>query len=286
MVCFSHSIFCWGGGDRVGVDCRDDRGGDSRTWRVCLRAHVFRVRFGRILGRCIPFAGRYFMTSELDQLAAQVRDGKDALAMQALAPLSGTYLPWSGYAMRPSGVVKILNEIVIHQRSTIVECGAGLTTVYIANLLRQRGTGHLYTIEHDAEWLAVVRGLLAQAGLESYVTLIHAPLVGCALSLDGADWYDDRAIAAGMGDRSIDLLVVDGPPAYDEPRQYARYPAAMYFQSRFAADFAIVLDDIDRAGEQRILAEWQRLMPGLVVQQWLSDGGVAICSSRSGFSVS
>jgi Methyltransferase domain len=233
------------------------------------------------------------MTSEFDQLAlseaqnaAQLRDGKDSLAMLALAPLSQTYLPWSGYAMRPSGVVKILNEMVIHQRSTIVECGAGLTTVYIASLLRQRGVGHLYTIEHDAEWIAVVRGLLAQGGLEAYVTLIHAPLVGCELSLDGADWYDRGVIGAAMGDRRIDLLVVDGPPAYDEPRQFARYPAAVYFQPRFAGDFAIVLDDIDRAGEQRILAEWERQMPGLVVQRLAIDGGVAICSSRSGFSVS
>jgi predicted O-methyltransferase YrrM len=229
------------------------------------------------------------MTTEFEQLApslAQLRDGKDSLAMLALGPLSQAYLPWSGYAMRPSGVVKILNEMVINQRSTVVECGAGLTTVYIASLLRQRGVGHLSTIEHDAAWLDVVRGLLVQAGLESYVTLIHAPLVGCELSLDGADWYDRAAIAAAIGDREIDLLVVDGPPAYDAARQFARYPAAVYFQPNFAGDFAIVLDDIDRVGEQRILAEWERLIPGLEVKRLELDGGVAICSSRSGFSVS
>jgi Methyltransferase domain len=214
------------------------------------------------------------------------RDSKDMLAMQALAPLSQVYLPWSGYAMRPSGVVKILNEMVINQRSRVVECGAGLTTVYIASLLRQQGKGHLYTIEHDAAWIDVVRALLAQGGLASYVTLIHAPLVSCELSLAGADWYDRAVIAGVIADREIDLLVVDGPPAYDEPRQYARYPAALYFQPYFATDFAIVLDDIDRAGEQRILAEWQRLIPGLEVKQLSIDGGVAICSSRSGFSVS
>ncbi len=216
----------------------------------------------------------------------RLRDSKDSLAMQALAPLSQTYLPWSGYAMRPSGVVKILNEMVINQRSLVVECGAGLTTVYIASLMRQQGKGHLYTIEHDAAWVDVVRGLLAQAGLESYVTLIHAPLVGCALSLEGTEWYDERAIAAVLGDRLIDLLVVDGPPAYDAARRYARYPAAVYFQGQMAADYAIVLDDIDRAGEQHVLAQWERQLPGLAVQRLVIDGGVAIGSSRSGFSVS
>jgi Methyltransferase domain len=229
------------------------------------------------------------MTSEFEQLApseVQLRDGKDSLAMQALAPLSQTYLPWSGYAMRPSGVVKILNEMVINQRSTVVECGAGLTTVYIASLMRQQGKGHLYTIEHDAAWVAVVRGLLAQGGLESYVTLIHAPLVVCELSLEGTDWYDRGAIAAALGDRVIDLLVVDGPPAYDAARRYARYPAAVYFQGQMAADYAVVLDDIDRAGEQHVMAQWELKLPGLVVQRLVTDGGVAIGSSRSGFSVS
>jgi Methyltransferase domain len=214
------------------------------------------------------------------------RDGKDSLAMQALAPLSKAYLPWSGYAMRPSGVVKVLNEMVINQRFEVVECGAGLTTFYIAGLIQQQGKGHLYTIEHDPEWIAVVQGLLIQGGLESYVTLIHAPLVGCELSLEGTDWYDRAVIAEVMKDRAIDLLVVDGPPAYDVARQYARYPAAIYFQPKFAPDFAIVLDDIDRLGEQHILAQWQEKIPGLEVKQLKIDGGVAICSSRSGFSVS
>jgi hypothetical protein len=214
------------------------------------------------------------------------RDGKDSLAMQALAPLSKAYLPWSGYAMRPSGVVKVLNEMVINRRFEVVECGAGLTTFYIASLIQQQGKGHLYTIEHDPEWIAVVRGLLQQGGLESYVTLIHAPLVDCELSLEGTAWYDRTIIAEVMGGRAIDLLVVDGPPAYDLVRQYARYPAAIYFQPRFAPDFAIVLDDIDRAGEQHILSQWQEKIPNLEVKQLVMDGGVAICSSRSGFSVS
>jgi predicted O-methyltransferase YrrM len=175
---------------------------------------------------------------------------------------------------------------VINQRFEVVECGAGLTTFYIAGLIQQQGKGHLYTIEHDPDWIAVVRGLLIQGGLESYVTLIHAPLVGCELSLEGTDWYDRAAIAEVMKDRAIDLVVVDGPPAYDVARQYARYPAAIYFQPHFAKDFAIVLDDIDRPGEQHILARWQEKIPGLEVKQLKIDGGVAICSSRSGFSVS
>ncbi|MBE9030554.1 class I SAM-dependent methyltransferase [filamentous cyanobacterium LEGE 11480] len=215
----------------------------------------------------------------------RLRDGKDNLALQYLAPLTKGYLPWSRFAMRPSGMVKILNDMVINQRFTVVECGAGLTTVYVASLMRQQDKGHLYSLEHDADWIAVVRDLLVQRGLESYVTFIHAPLVPSDLSLEGADWYDTAAIAPVIADQKIDLLVVDGPPAYDEARRYARYPAAPYFQKNFSDNYAVVLDDINRFGEQHVLTEWRRHIPGLQSKRFVNDGGVAICSNQSGFTV-
>ena len=64
--------------------------------------------------------------------------------MQILAPLTTAYQPWSIFAIRPSGLVKVLNEIVINRRRCIVECGGGISTVYIAKLLQQQGQGHLY----------------------------------------------------------------------------------------------------------------------------------------------
>jgi Methyltransferase domain len=223
--------------------------------------------------------------NRLFQMDDRLRDGKDNLAMQALAPFSQTFLPWSTYAMRPSGVVKILNEMVIHQRFSVVECGAGLTTFFIASLMRQQDKGHLYSIEHDAEWIEVVRGLLVAGGLESYVTLVHAPLVACELSLEGTDWYDRAVITQAIGDTKVELLVVDGPPAYDTARRYARYPAAVHFQPHYAENYAVVLDDINREGEQHVIAQWKQKLPGLSVKRLVIDGGVAICSSRSGFSV-
>src|ERR1041385_49769 len=80
-----------------------------------------------------------------------MRDRKDMLAMQALGPLSLTYLPWSQAAMRPSGLVAVLNDIVINHRLHIVECGSGISTFYIARLFKQHG-GHIHTIEHYEGW--------------------------------------------------------------------------------------------------------------------------------------
>ena len=46
-----------------------------------------------------------------DRLDEIVSNQKDLLAANYLAPLSTSYLPWSRYAMRPSGLVQVLNEI-------------------------------------------------------------------------------------------------------------------------------------------------------------------------------
>src|SRR5438270_11752196 len=75
----------------------------------------------------------------------------DIQAIARLAPLSTSYTPWSPIAMRPSGVTAVLDDIVLRRRAAIVECGAGVTTIFVARLLRSRGRGHLWTIEHDVD---------------------------------------------------------------------------------------------------------------------------------------
>src|SRR3954471_15653391 len=85
-----------------------------------------------------------------------IRDRKDMLAMQALAPLSCNYLPWSQASMRPSGLIAVLNDIVINNRTSIVECGGGVSTFYIARLLKRRG-GHIFSIENDDAWAKLLQ---------------------------------------------------------------------------------------------------------------------------------
>ena len=76
--------------------------------------------------------------------------------------------------MRPSGLVAVLNDIVINNRSRIVECGSGISTFYIGRLLQERG-GHLYSVEHDAGWADLLQRALAQEDLSEYVTVATRP---------------------------------------------------------------------------------------------------------------
>src|ERR1043165_8497325 len=119
-----------------------------------------------------------------------MRDRKDMLAMQALGPLSLTYLPWSQAAMRPSGLVAVLNDIMINGRSHIVECGSGISTFYIARLLKERG-GHIHTIEHDETWAGLLEKALETEGLAEHASVVFAPLAKARHTWSGSEWYDE-----------------------------------------------------------------------------------------------
>jgi hypothetical protein len=174
-------------------------------------------------------------------------DQQDAVAMQALAPLQGAFLPWTPYSMRPSVIVAVLSDIVINRRDLIVECGSGNSTVYTARLLERRGTGRIVSLDDDGDWAGRTRELLAAEGLSDRAEVVHAPL--------RAGWYDTAAIPE-LSD--IGLLVVDGPPANTPQTAQNRAGAVGYFESRLAVDATVILDDMRRREQAAELEMWRR----------------------------
>ncbi|WP_228060077.1 class I SAM-dependent methyltransferase [Plectonema radiosum] len=206
---------------------------------------------------------------------------KDQLAMEYLRPLHDLYIPWSESAIRPSGMVKILNEILIYKRRCIVECGGGVSTIFIAKMLKMKG-GHLYTIENDKEWSIILKQQIDELGLTEYVTLINAPLAKSDLSIGDLLWYDQEIIRNQIDNLDIDFLIVDGPLAYLKEIQYSRYPAVPFFRSYFAKDYSIALDDINRFGEREIIKKWKTLT-GIQFDRFFIDGGIAIGRTNKTF---
>ena len=92
-------------------------------------------------------------------------------------------------------------------------------------------------------------------------------------------WYDDAVVAAGLDvalrGELIDLLLVDGPPAYAAGHELARYPALPVLYDRLAPGATVVLDDVERAGEQEVLRRWER-ETGLDFDRRAADAGVAV----------
>jgi hypothetical protein len=134
--------------------------------------------------------------------------------------------------MRPAGLVTVCNDIVPNGRRRVVELGSGISTVLLARLLCQRwplGGFRIAAVEHDTRWALWVTEQLDREGIGSDVVVVHAPPAPHPRAEPGLSWYDDAAVIVGLraalrGD-PIDLLLVDGPPAYAAGRGLARYPA-------------------------------------------------------------
>ena len=174
--------------------------------------------------------------------------------------------------MRPTGLVVVCNDIVLNGRRRVVEFGTGVSTILLSRLLTQRhpqGDFSLVGVEHDPDWAAWVTEQLDREGIGRGVVVIHAPLLPHALAAPGLRWYDVDAVMAGLdrglrGDR-IDLLLVDGPPAYRDGHGLARYPALPVLRDRLAPGASVVLDDAERPGEREVLRRWE-LETGLVFE--------------------
>jgi predicted O-methyltransferase YrrM len=166
-----------------------------------------------------------------------------------------TQLTWSQGAMTPAGLAAVCTEVAGRHRRRVVECGSGFSTLVLARLLHTRG-GRLVSLEHDQTWATRVQSNLAAAGLAEVAQVALAPLEPHPLARDGLPWYAQRAVRSLP--RRIDLLLVDGPPAFEPEIELSRYPALPALAERLAPDATVVLDDIDRRGELRTLEAWER----------------------------
>jgi predicted O-methyltransferase YrrM len=173
----------------------------------------------------------------------------DLHAWHVLRPLldGRPYLPFSVGSMRTAGLVHVCNLIVHRAPLEVVECGSGVSTVVLARLLAERGSGRITAVEHDPAWAVRIEGMLEREGLLGIARVVLAPL------RDG--WYAADDVAQVPD--AIDLLVVDGPPADTAELAQARHPALGRLQDRLTEEAIVVLDDIGRAGERAVLERWQ-----------------------------
>ena len=182
---------------------------------------------------------------------------REIRALAVLSPLiNDVFLPFTSFPLEPEALLEIVNYIQVNDCTTIVECGSGVSTVVIGNLLRQRGRGHLYSLEDDEAWYNSTSELLAKQGLEQYVTFVFAPLQ----PVDGFDletrWYaQDKVRAALQGVEHVDLILVDGPKSLTTRSRVAALP---FFVPWMDNHTLLVLDDAKRPQERAVLEEWRQ----------------------------
>lgn len=160
-----------------------------------------------------------------------------------------------GWAATPSTMLWILDRVMSEPVHTIVECGSGTSTVWIATALKARGAdGRVVALEDNEHYAEITRAELERLGLSDWATVVHAPLVDTGLPDDSSQpWFDLSGLALPG---EIDLLFVDGPPSRVAPQ--VRYPAFPLLADRLAPSAVVILDDTGRPAEDAIVERWSR----------------------------
>jgi len=154
----------------------------------------------------------------------------------------------------------VLNDITINKRKNIIEFGAGVSTFYIAKLIKVLGLNAVFhSVESDEKWANELHRQLKIYMLEDQVKIIFAPLENIPTKLSFKEqktWYSIPVLQDRLRNvKHFDLVLVDGPVGGSTP--YARYSALPFLMDKITEDSAIFLDDVHRTQEAEIAKEWK-----------------------------
>jgi predicted O-methyltransferase YrrM len=195
-------------------------------------------------------------------------------------------MPTSRWSMRFRNLHLLVETLDRRKPKLIVELGSGISTLVIAAWLRESGQGRVISLDHEASWADKTTSYLKQAGLMDIAEVWTTPLVPAESMGHVTNWYDISNCKWPVD--SIDMLIVDGPPAWACGRNLARLPAVQMLKDHISNDGCILLDDAHRNGEIDILRMWMSQLPTFKLEVAATATGFAILepSARAVFSKS
>lgn len=176
-----------------------------------------------------------------------------------------TFFPLTNWSMAPSEILHICNDILINKRKNIIEFGGAGSTLCIAQLIKIYNLDVKFTsVENDVEWIEIIKSQLKMHKLDAIVQLVHAPInpISKEFSHTGQDlWYDIETITQIRYQyNEIDLIIIDGP--YGKLTPFARFSAIPVLRKKIATNYAVFLDDTNRADEIEIAKNWMKILNG------------------------
>ncbi len=184
--------------------------------------------------------------------------------------------PMGGVRILPDFANLLVSEVLNSQPKTIVEFGSGLSTVLTGYCLEKLGSGRIHSFDHLEQFANVTRAMTEQHGLADVSTVNFAPLKPIKVEHDTWPWYDTAEL---MKIPSIDMLLVDGPPA--ELHHQARYPALPILYKALSEDAVIIIDDAARPDDRAMIDRWLHEFPDLVKTDIPTEKGATILRRRS-----
>ena len=157
------------------------------------------------------------------------------------------------------------------ERTSVLEFGAGWSSLVLARALAARGGGRLTSVEHQPAYVADAWGRAeAVAGVDAslVVTDLHR-----RVSPDGLLW-SYRGVRRTLAPRApFDLVFIDAPPG-----RYGRSSPLHDAYPLLSPGAIVVLDDAARDEEQVVIKRWLATYPGLhlAIMDTGIDRGVAV----------
>lgn len=179
--------------------------------------------------------------------------------------------PSRGWAVSPDFAAILASLIQEHRPGLVVEAGSGLSTLISAYVLRKNGGGQVISLDHNEVYAAATTRNVAAHGLEDLARVIFAPLIRTSIHEKDWLWYDTKAL---QNVQSIDILVVDGPPA--STQRLARYPALPILAPLLSDNAIIVIDDAFRPDERQMVARWLEEFDGFTARDVDTEKGTVI----------
>lgn len=172
-------------------------------------------------------------------------------ALLARLDLPDDALPNLGSWKADAGFLRLVADQILSKRPrTIVEFGAGASTLVAARALQINGEGALVSFDQHGDFVEETRVWLADHGIDADIR--HAPLGPAPGGWPGL-WYEHGPLP-----ERIDLLLIDGPPWTIHP--FTRGAAETLFD-RIAPGGTVMLDDGARPGERVVAARWRERWP-------------------------
>jgi predicted O-methyltransferase YrrM len=182
-----------------------------------------------------------------------VQNCADTSALTAWLPEHN--MEFGGYAV-DADLASVLRSHVRHGRHrSIVEFGAGLSTLTMALALHELGDeGAIVSFEASRDFTDQITQLLADTGLAERARVVHSPVGPRMIHGREVSWHDPEVITI-QAPAKIDLLFVDGPVSVDS---WSRWPALETLWGHLVPGSVTLLDDSRRRREHRCALRWAK----------------------------
>lgn len=173
---------------------------------------------------------------------------------------SDTFELISDFSMKTYGLAFLRNEIVLNKRKSIIEFGSGLSTIFMALVIKKFSLPtKIISIESEKVWTDRMEKKISEMDLSSIITIVPAILMPIPSLGEENNWYDLSQLPdAILNSSPFDMVVIDGPPAYNESISLSRFMAVPFVSNLLDDNYSIFLDDANRKGEKMVMSMWKQ----------------------------